>query len=84
MFTTNWPGHPIASGLLSMGLKILFQSFRYMDGSIEEIKTDLMDVSIYHFDWSPDGDRFVFAGFRGDNPEFWLLEEFLPEIKANF
>jgi Tol biopolymer transport system component len=53
------------------------------DGSIEEIKTDLQDVENYHFDWSPDGDKFVFAGFRGDNPEFWFLEDFLPKTEAN-
>jgi len=52
------------------------------DGGIEEIKTDLMDVKIYHFDWSPDGDRFVFAGFKGGGPEFWLMEDFLPKTEA--
>jgi Tol biopolymer transport system component len=51
------------------------------DGSIEEIKTDLLDVEIYHFDWSPDGDRFVFAGYQGGDSEFWLMENFLPAIK---
>ena len=48
------------------------------DGSIEEIKTDLLDVEIYHFDWSPDGDRFVFAGFQGGDAEFWFMDNFLP------
>ena len=51
------------------------------DGSIEEIKTDLLDVEIYHFDWSPDGDRFVFAGYQGGDSEFWLMENFLPLSK---
>jgi Tol biopolymer transport system component len=53
------------------------------DGSIEEIKTDLQDVDNYHFDWSPDGDKFVFAGYQGDNPEFWLMGDFLPNTEAN-
>lgn len=52
------------------------------DGSIEEIKTDLVDVNIYHFDWSPDGDKFVFAGYRGNSPEFWLMENFLPKTET--
>ena len=51
------------------------------DGSIEEIKTDLSDVEIYHFDWSPDGDRFVFAGYQGGDSEFWLMKNFLPAAK---
>ncbi|MHA2237932.1 MAG: hypothetical protein ACXAB2_06150 [Candidatus Hodarchaeales archaeon] len=52
------------------------------DGSIEDIETDLVDVNIYHFDWSPDGTKFVFAGYRGDNPEFWVMEDFLPLVKG--
>ena len=52
------------------------------DGSIEDIETDLVDINCYHLDWSPDGDRFVFAGYQGDSPEFWLLENFLPESKT--
>ena len=56
------------------------------DGSIEDIETDLVDVNIYHFDWSPDGDKFVFAGYRGDSggdsPEFWVMEDFMHLVKA--
>ena len=48
------------------------------DGSIEEIKTGLLNVNIYHFDWSPDGERFVFAGYQGGDSEFWFMENFLP------
>lgn len=48
------------------------------DGSFEDIKTGLKDVKMYHLDWSPDGERFVFSGFIGDAPELWLLENFLP------
>jgi Tol biopolymer transport system component len=51
------------------------------DGSIEEIETGLHDVEIYHFDWSPDGDRFVFAGYRGGDSEFWLLEDFVAGLE---
>ena len=52
------------------------------DGSIEEIKTDLLDVEIYHFDWSPDGDTFVFGGYQGGDSEFWFLEDFLPKTES--
>jgi len=52
------------------------------DGSIEEIKTDLPDVEIYHFDWSPDGDTFVFGGYQGGDSEFWFLEDFLPKTES--
>jgi len=49
------------------------------DGSIKDIKTYLEDVNIYHFDWSPDGERFVFMGWKGGDWEFWFMEDFLPE-----
>jgi Tol biopolymer transport system component len=52
------------------------------DGKIEEIKTNLVDVDIWHLDWSPDGGQFVFSGGKGGNAEFWLLENFLPVDKA--
>jgi Tol biopolymer transport system component len=48
------------------------------DGKIEDISTGLVDVNIYHFDWSPDGERFVFSGWKGGNAEFWFMEDFLP------
>ncbi|MEA3480269.1 MAG: hypothetical protein U9R60_18945 [Bacteroidota bacterium] len=53
-----------------------------IDGSIEDVETGLRDKNIYHLDWSLDGDRFVFAGYQGDTPEFWLMENFLPESKT--
>jgi len=49
------------------------------DGTVEEIKTNLVDGSIWHLDWSPDGKQFVFAGGTGGNHEFYLVENFLPE-----
>ncbi|MHA2403935.1 MAG: hypothetical protein ACXADH_13150, partial [Candidatus Kariarchaeaceae archaeon] len=48
------------------------------DGSIEDIETNLVDVGIWHLDWSPDGEQFVFAGGKGGNDEFWFMEDFLP------
>jgi len=51
------------------------------DGSIVDIETDLVDINMYHLDWSPDGDRFVFSGYQGDSPEFWLMEDFLSLVK---
>ena len=51
------------------------------DGSIQNIETDLVNTNIFHLDWSPDGKRFVFAGYQGGIPEFWLMENFLPITK---
>jgi len=51
------------------------------EGSIEDVKTNLVGVKIYHLDWSPDGERFVFGGVKEGDFEFWFLEDFLPEIK---
>lgn len=48
------------------------------NGNIEDIKTNLGDVKIGHIDWSPDGEKFVFAGSKGGEAEFWFLENFLP------
>jgi Tol biopolymer transport system component len=49
------------------------------DGSIQDIKTGLVDPYIFHLDWSPDGKRFVFCGAKGGDREFWLIENFLPK-----
>ncbi len=51
------------------------------DGSIEDISTGLVDVNIYHLDWSSDGERFVFGGWKGGGAEFWFMEDFLPPEK---
>ena len=48
------------------------------NGKIEDIKTNLVDVEIWHLDWSPDGEQFVFSGAKGGKDEFWFLEIFLP------
>ena len=52
------------------------------NGSIVDLETDLVDTKIYHLDWSPDGDRLVFGGWKGGSPEFWLMEDFLPEERT--
>jgi Tol biopolymer transport system component len=52
------------------------------DGNIVDIKTDLVDTSIYHLDWSPDGKKLVFGGYKGGGREFWLMEDFLPLVKS--
>lgn len=54
-----------------------------IDGSIEDIKTGLLNVEIYHLDWSPDSKRFVFGGWKGGDPEFWFVENFLPLVKGD-
>jgi hypothetical protein len=51
------------------------------DGSIKDIETNLVGVGIWHIDWSPDGKKFVFAGGKGGNDEFWFLEDFLTEVQ---
>jgi Tol biopolymer transport system component len=51
------------------------------DGNIVDVETDLVDTSVYHLDWSPDGKKFVFGGYKGGNREFWLMEDFLPLVK---
>jgi Tol biopolymer transport system component len=48
------------------------------DGSTEDIETGLVDVKVFHLDWSPDGKRFVFTGYHDGNPEYWVMEDFLP------
>jgi len=52
------------------------------DGSIVDIETGLFETSIYHLDWSPDGKKFVFAGWQGGDREFWFMEDFLHLIKG--
>src|SRR5680860_336202 len=48
------------------------------NGNIEDIKTNLENVEIGHIDWSPDGEKFVFAGSKEGTREFWFMENFLP------
>jgi len=52
------------------------------DRSIVDIETGLVDSNIGdRLDWSPDGERFVFVGGKGEDKEFWLMEDFLPLVK---
>ncbi|HDT12752.1 MAG TPA: hypothetical protein ENO03_00195, partial [Candidatus Aminicenantes bacterium] len=51
------------------------------DGSIEDIDTGLVETGIYHLDWSPDGGKFVFAGWQGGERQFWLMEDFIHLIQ---
>jgi len=48
------------------------------DGSIEVIKTRMVDTRMVHLDWSPDGKRFVFGTRNRKVREFWFMENFLP------
>jgi len=51
------------------------------DGTIVDVKTSLIDTNVYHLDWSPDGKKLVFGGFKGGDREFWLMEDFLHLVK---
>ena len=52
------------------------------DGSTEDIETGLVDINLFHLDWSSYGDKFVFSGFHGNSPELWLIEDFLPKERT--
>jgi Tol biopolymer transport system component len=47
------------------------------DGSIQDVETGLVNTQIYHLDWSHDGKRFLFAGFKGGERGLWMMEDFL-------
>lgn len=49
------------------------------NGSIKEIDPHLTNTNIYHLDWSHDGEKLLFAGWTGGDPEFWMMENFLPK-----
>jgi Tol biopolymer transport system component len=51
------------------------------DGTILDIETGLVDTNIYHLDWSPNGEKLVFAGWLGGDREFWLMEDFMHLLK---
>ena len=52
------------------------------DGSIAEIHPDLVvGTEFWYLDWSPDGERLVFLGWKRARPEFWVMENFLPAEK---
>jgi Tol biopolymer transport system component len=46
------------------------------------LKTGLPEnFSVSEFDWSPDGEKITFMTDSGDEPEFWLISDFLPLVK---
>ena len=48
-------------------------------GEKTELKTGLSeDFHVSEFDWSPDGQKITFMTVSGDEPEFWLISNFLP------
>jgi len=64
--------------LISNGIKIISIN----DGNISDIETGLVDTQIYHLDWSPDGKKLVFAGYKDRGREFWVMEDFLQLLKG--
>jgi Tol biopolymer transport system component len=53
-------------------------------GEKTDLKTGLPE-NFYasEFDWSPDGQKITFMTTSGDEPEFWLISNFLPLIRNN-
>jgi len=53
-------------------------------GTTIEVKTGL-DAEAFHMAWSPDGEKIAFSASSGgwDEPELWLMEDFLPLLKAS-
>jgi Tol biopolymer transport system component len=48
-------------------------------GETTELRTGLPeDFHLSEFGWSPDGEKIVFMMTTGDEPEFWLISDFLP------
>jgi Tol biopolymer transport system component len=51
-------------------------------GNKTELKTGLTeDLYIDEFDWSPDGEKITFMTTSGDQPELWLISDFLPQAE---
>jgi Tol biopolymer transport system component len=53
-------------------------------GTPTEVKTGL-DAGAFHMAWSPDGEKLAFSAAKGgwEEPELWLMEDFLPLLKAS-
>jgi Tol biopolymer transport system component len=48
-------------------------------GETAELRTGLSeDFYLSDFGWSPDGSKITFSARSGDEPEFWLISDFLP------
>ena len=50
-------------------------------GNSEEVQTGL-DAIHMQMAWSPDGKTIAFSALQGGEPELWLMEDFLPLLKA--
>ncbi len=49
-------------------------------GETTELRTGLPeDFHLSEFGWSPDGEKIAFMMATGDEPEFWLISDFLPD-----
>jgi Tol biopolymer transport system component len=53
-------------------------------GTPTEVKTGL-DAGAFHMAWSPNGEKLAFSAAKGgwEEPELWLMEDFLPLLKAS-
>jgi Tol biopolymer transport system component len=53
-------------------------------GTPTEVKAGL-DAAAFHMAWSPDGEKLAFIAAKGgwEEPELWLMEGFLPLLKAS-
>jgi len=53
-------------------------------GTPTEVKTGL-DAEAFHMAWSPDGEKLAFSAARGglEEPELWLMEDFLPPAASS-
>ncbi len=53
-------------------------------GTPIQVKTGL-DAGAFHMAWSPDGEKLAFSAARGglEEPELWLMEDFLPLLKTS-
>ena len=53
-------------------------------GTPTEVKTGL-DAGAFHMAWSPDGEKVAFSAARGgwEEPELWLMEDFLPPAASS-
>lgn len=51
-------------------------------GEKTDLKTGLPEeFYASEFDWSPDGEKITFMTTSGDDPELWLISDFLPPAK---
>jgi Tol biopolymer transport system component len=52
-------------------------------GTPTEVKTGL-EAGAFHMAWSPDGEKLAFSAAKGgwEEPELWLMENFLPPLAA--